>query len=749
MKRDKAEVILWKRAYLVKKVTRDGTHLILEDEETGEPEKLSPSHFWALYEAGELELDDHTLDHLPARFLDALDRSIEPTLAKDGWASFRRFKYCVAVDAAPAVSKTDKGLQPIIDRVARVIGDIEPPHPKTVARWLRERGVPGKRFARFMSDGNSRKGRTDWLDPEVDQIVETAIEVYWKNNRELRPKEITEAVHGDIAVRNLTLRKTYEISDEAYNALNTVERRELGFLIEPWDTTIRRRLERYEGYETTRRRSGKCYADTQFQGVGRAPKATRVNEVWYIDHTKLDGHLVYNRKTRLPLGRPWLTVVIDAFSRLIVGFFISFIPPSLHSVSLALKNAISPKAYVLKKFPQLARRWLAMGLPRYIVCDRALEFRGNSFELACAELGIEVVWCPRKRPEWKGIVERTIRTINTDFVELLPGATKGDARKLTQQGRSPIAEAELTSDELDREFHKWVIEVYPYKFKTQSLSRGKLYENGIRQIPPMMPKRVSDLGVLGISFQCILTRKGVHFRYLRFCEKNRVFDILDRAKTPKVKVTFTVDPDSLKSIIVRDPTSGERISLPCCDPERVEGLSLWEYGHLVKYMRYSQYDLADREHWLIAKKEIRDTLMASLLKRRNKIATNSTIARRLNVGAGPHAGATVLNRLIDEESNWLELDFLETVPADPNTILEYQIDGDRSRDTSSSSLGSYEEDPGASMKQFGRGMRKMRTKRTAQKPRPREAPPSAEAVEPDDDLDLILTKYSRPHLSRP
>lgn len=432
--------------------------LLVQDEETGEPDALSSEQFWQLYHDDELAIDDHAFDELPERFRSALDH-VEPTVTRDGWPAFRRFKYLIAADRAGA-SKTNEGLQPVVDRVAEEIGDLERPAPKTLATWMRTRGAPGHRFARLMRDHDELKGRTDWLEEEENLITEETIELYYKNNRQLRPNEIIEAIGGEIAKRNKTLRTALQMEDATYNALDKDERRKLGFLIEPHPTTISRRIDRHKGYETKKKRDGKNAGDGQYIGVDKPPPiAKHANHVWYIDHTRLDGHLAYNGKTKLPMGRPWLTVVVDAYSRLIVGFYIGYIPPSIHSVALALKNAIKSKSYVRKKYPSIDRLRLSFGLPDVVVVDRALEFTGRSFELACAQLAIEVVWCPRRTPQWKGIIERAIRTVNTNFVELLPGSTKGDARKLTKQERDPSAEAEISCEELRYNFHKWVIAV--------------------------------------------------------------------------------------------------------------------------------------------------------------------------------------------------------------------------------------------------------------------------------------------------
>jgi transposase InsO family protein len=66
-------------------------------------------------------------------------------------------------------------------------------------------------------------------------------------------------------------------------------------------------------------------------------EAERPNSIWQADYTPLDILLVR------PDGRnakPWLTTVIDNYSRAIAGYFLSFEDPSVLHTSLALRQAI-------------------------------------------------------------------------------------------------------------------------------------------------------------------------------------------------------------------------------------------------------------------------------------------------------------------------------------------------------------------------------------------------------------------------
>ena len=99
----------------------------------------------------------------------------------------------------------------------------------------------------------------------------------------------------------------------------------------------------------------KAYSNT-FELVHRR-EAERPNSIWQADHTPLDILLVR------PDGRnakPWLTTVIDDYSRAIAGYFLSFEDPSILHTSLALRQAIWRKQ---------EPRWIVCGIPLFSYSD--------------------------------------------------------------------------------------------------------------------------------------------------------------------------------------------------------------------------------------------------------------------------------------------------------------------------------------------------------------------------------------------
>jgi putative transposase len=94
----------------------------------------------------------------------------------------------------------------------------------------------------------------------------------------------------------------------------------------PHRNTIRRRIERIPEQVEAERRDGSQAARVYEPLADNFPMPESALSVVQIDHTKVDIILV-DDLTRQPVGRPWITLAIDVFSRMIAGFYVSFDPP--------------------------------------------------------------------------------------------------------------------------------------------------------------------------------------------------------------------------------------------------------------------------------------------------------------------------------------------------------------------------------------------------------------------------------------
>jgi putative transposase len=164
------------------------------------------------------------------------------------------------------------------------------------------------------------------LDPEREAIVEEAVE-HWLSSHE--PLPVSRAVE--------------EVTRLAKAAgLKPVAR----------DSIVRRLMSRGGG--TGHRK----------QAVGERPYIPRTRRALGIvqaDHTPVD-LIVVDEINRLPIGRPWITIIFDVASRAVLGFHATLEAPSATSVAMALSLACLPKSKWLAGLA-LDLDWPMHGIP--------------------------------------------------------------------------------------------------------------------------------------------------------------------------------------------------------------------------------------------------------------------------------------------------------------------------------------------------------------------------------------------------
>ncbi|MGH3097704.1 MAG: Mu transposase C-terminal domain-containing protein [Streptosporangiales bacterium] len=136
------------------------------------------------------------------------------------------------------------------------------------------------------------------------------------------------------------------------------------------------------------------------------------NELWEGDHVELPV-LVLAPRAQQP-RKPWATLFIEAYSRLIMGWALSLYPTSA-VVLAALRRGIVVDA----------ERGPFGGLPAKLRPDNGLEFVAGALKRSTAALGVELVPAPAYTPFRKGKVERVNRTLDQEFLAGLPFYTHG------------------------------------------------------------------------------------------------------------------------------------------------------------------------------------------------------------------------------------------------------------------------------------------------------------------------------------
>ncbi|MEJ1934743.1 transposase family protein, partial [Nostoc sp. NIES-2111] len=146
--------------------------------------------------------------------------------------------------------------------------------------------------------------------------------------------------------------------------------------------------------------------------------------LWQIDSTIADIYLVSSLDRSRIIGRPVLYLVVDIFSRMIVGFSVALEGPSWLGASLALENATTDKVKLCQEFgiTIITEQWPCHHLCKKLQFDRGSEYLSDNAKAAAKNLNIEISPTPAYRPDWKPVVERMFRLINDEVIHWQPGA---------------------------------------------------------------------------------------------------------------------------------------------------------------------------------------------------------------------------------------------------------------------------------------------------------------------------------------
>jgi len=165
----------------------------------------------------------------------------------------------------------------------------------------------------------------------------------------------------------------------------------------------------------------KAYSDS-FDLVHRH-EATAPNAIWQADHTELDILIKDGDGTA---RRPWLTIILDDYSRAVAGFCLSLAAPSAIQTALTLRQAIWRKSQP---------GWHVCGIPQVLYSDHGSDFTSRHLEQVSADLKIRLINSTVACPRGRGKIERLFDSLAQVLLSRLPGfsRTQGDrAAVLTQ-----------------------------------------------------------------------------------------------------------------------------------------------------------------------------------------------------------------------------------------------------------------------------------------------------------------------------
>lgn len=268
-----------------------------------------------------------------------------------------------------------------------------------------------------------RRGRRQGsqLPLEIEQILQTSIDTFYQTLEAPTARALYDRVARDCSVAGL--------APPAY-------------------ATVLQRLKARDRHVSERQRAGhkKAYESAPHYWYLASDTPRHGERPWeraHIDHTQLDVVCV-DSESGLPLGRPWLTLLLDAHTRRVLAIWITFDPPSYRSLMMVMRRCVE--------------RWAR--LPESIVVDGGAEFGSRYFEQFVAR------WRVRKdvrpgEPRFGAVIERFFGRLNRQLLHQLRGNTKitRNVRQITP-ATNPATRAVWTLASLDGLLGQFCFELY-------------------------------------------------------------------------------------------------------------------------------------------------------------------------------------------------------------------------------------------------------------------------------------------------
>jgi putative transposase len=329
-------------------------------------------------------------------------------------------------------------------------------------------------------------------------------------------------------------------------------------------------------------------------------------EVGHIDHTEIEIELV-STDGAVVLGRPWLSLLIDAYSRRVLSFHLSFEPPSYRSCMMVLRTCVQRHGR----------------LPDNIVVDGGPEFYSKYFETFLALFEVTKVERPPGQPRTGNVIERIFGTTHRKFIYNLAGNTQlTKTPRLVTKSTDPKRHAVWTLARLYARLSEFFFDYYdttPHATLCQSPGEAftfGLAATGLRQnrliaydvdfVMSTMP--TTDKGTAKVERGSGVKINNYHYWCPEF-------------QNPLVhgrEISVCYDPFDIGTAYAYVPTMRRWV---VCHSQH----HAWLRGRSEKYMRLASEELRQRKHNYNGTFETRALRMAEVLE---KLETEEEELRR-------------------------------------------------------------------------------------------------------------------------
>jgi len=462
-------------------------------------------------------------------------------------------------------------------------------HYTTLYRWLRKYKTTGT-LASLLPEVSGRKKGETRLDMRVERLMQSVIEKYYLTHQRPSVQSVITKVFIECKKQNLKA---------------------------PSKNTIRNRIHALSEYDVLKKQGNRALARTKYEPTPHKFKAEYPMQIVQIDHTNVDLILV-DDESREPIGRPYITIATDIYSRMIVGYYLSLNPPSSVSVAMCITNMAIPKDKLLNRF-EIDAQWNVWGFPETIHVDNGADFRAKALKSAGLLHGINIEFRPINKTHYGGHIERAIGTLMSSVHEI-PGTTFSSIHQRKEYDSDKHASMTFA------EFEKWLVTYIT-----------KIYHERKHEGIGMPPKRLWDIGIFEGEAPIGLLPKpadplSITLDFLPVYERTiqtngitieglNYYSHLLRAKIhakddvtgKKKKFIFKRDPRNIKYIWFYDEELQKYFKIPVAD-QAMPDMTLWEFNLIKKRLHEKNIHQVDMAQILNAHEELHKQIEESVNK---------------------------------------------------------------------------------------------------------------------------------------
>lgn len=330
-------------------------------------------------------------------------------------------------------------------------------------------------------------------------------------------------------------------------------------------------------WEILAKREGRSEAERLLRLMGTGPTGEYPLAEVEADHTPLD---IMVMERGVVLGRPWLTWLIDRFSQVILGFSISFTPPSWVSVMEALRHAVLPKDEELQRWAEYDGKpfqfdWPCFGAPDVLVVDQGAEFLSASMAATESCLNMKLLQLPKASGDKKGTIEGLFNRLNRERMHSLDGTTFSNPQKRGKYKSQD--EAIFSLDDVRYMIIRWIVDTHNRapNSKTGQIPAER-WQTGMDEVgqKPAPPKELIA-PLVGKVLSRKLRQDGVRYQKLRW--NSNAFRALRQRIGLSCNVLIRIDPLDLRKAYILDPDTHDWIEGDLMAESSIEKMTLRQY----------------------------------------------------------------------------------------------------------------------------------------------------------------------------